>query len=467
MNPSAFAEEDHMFKKYVLLKLLDLGFRVFGGAVRNHVWGSVHESERVRSLGSEYLFRRFDHFYHPQSWHNRKMDYNDIDCIGTYEQFASLTGPEMRKNGDLKYAIFEKALNYPIEGLTIAKDVLETFTVKISLKIPLNRRYSVDVDMFVCKSDKLHQLYKTLGANLDFACNGLCVQRVDGVMTTSFMCHSSYERLDKVMTHLKQDEALLLNRKVDRNMYHRVIKMMSSGWFVEFGITSHRGLTEPPTRLFVLARTKDVLRCHICNKRNNTNAGQVYARIDGDTFHFDCYVTMSVCCYEVMNCVLFNGERFVFNEAQYQELSTPEIVRDVDVVHELSATPLGDAADLQQVSIRELQDPDQRLDIAGQVHTPEPIRVNDVQVIGNAAFFGAIAADISPYEVELMRRRLGPEAPETPEDSIESHEKKLTELESANVLVLKFPLCRLPEMILLLCDFQKYLTSVFYQVLRS
>lgn len=293
----------HWFRQYVLNKVLDLGFRVFGGAVRNRIWRSINEDDRKKRFGQDYLLNMWDPEFDSGSWYNRKGDIADIDCIGTYEQFSALTSKEMELYGDLKYKVSKNSLRYPIPDLEIIEGELDLFTIKVTSKIRSSSRHMVEIDMFVCKSDKLKWLYKLLETNLDFACNGLCMQKVDGVLTTSMLYYGSFDRVMKISAEMARDEASLMREMISKSTYHRVAKMISYGWFTEVGCLhdydADGDVTGGRNNLYLFARSSDTVPCILCSLQQVFYGTATYIRIDrSNCYHLSCYVEKSIECYE-------------------------------------------------------------------------------------------------------------------------------------------------------------------------
>ena len=169
--------ETSMYDQYVFHKILDLGFRIFGGSVRNRIWRSVNEQQRRKHIPC-FKERFWDPTFSQETIYNRWGGFHDIDCIGTYEQFAQLTCPEMVKFGDLKYQIKQKNIAYSIDGLEIKEGEIEFFHIQVKPKIMTREYRCTEIDMFICRQDLLETVYKRIYDNLDFECNGLCMQKI-------------------------------------------------------------------------------------------------------------------------------------------------------------------------------------------------------------------------------------------------------------------------------------------------
>lgn len=302
-------KNDHSYSQYVLNKFINLGFRIFGGAVRNRIWRSINERQRELYYGTtQYFDNLFNPDFSPETWHNRLGGYDDIDCIGTYEQFEQLEDPKMALYGDLIYKITEKRIKYVIEGINDIPSI-KTYSIRVSSKIRMLPK-TIKVDMFVCKKEHLINLYKVLYNHLDYECNGICIQKFDGIVTMSFMYYSSFKRVNDIVHKMKYDIATLHrltdNYTVPRNMYHRVAKMISYGWTTGFGsfspygndIFEHVSNTDLSS-IYLLARSSDSIICPICNDDRSTR--QLYIMINNLTMHLQCYIEHSMYCYEVLN----------------------------------------------------------------------------------------------------------------------------------------------------------------------
>jgi hypothetical protein len=312
------SEEYPQFCEYVFEKMLDLGFRIFGGAVRNKYWKSVYEEDRIDTFGPQFYLKLWDAEYCRDTWYNRRGVIEDIDCIGTYEQFKSLTSLEMKKYGDLNYYVVEKVMKYPIPDISIEKGKLEMFKIVVSQKLGLNRsminKY-VYVDMFVCQESYLPQLYRTLSVGVDFKCNGLCMQRINGVTTTSLLYGDNLIAFLDAINDMKDDIAKLHRRSLDHTLFFRTMKMIQYGWFVEiFKIKDPfvmRGFDpERPNSVFIFSRSTHSSYCEICNQvRGFGPVGEyIYVMVNGLHFHLSCYLSKSIEMYERLHGSTFDPE---------------------------------------------------------------------------------------------------------------------------------------------------------------
>lgn len=479
-------KDGNAFDQYVFRKIIDLGFRVYGGAVRNRLWRSVYEKQRKSQYDSRYFDLIWDYSFSPETEYNRKGTFVDIDCIGTYEQFQLLSSPEMDKFGDLRYKISEKTIRYPIPELEIVKGELETFTVKVTSKIRSHHNRSVEIDMFVCKSDKLDQLYQLLGRNLDFACNGLCMQKINGVIMTSLLHCSSFERQLAVIEEMKRDEASLMRHCVDKTMFHRVAKMIAYGWYAEFAsleFYNYDGNGYPTSnKLEVFARASDSVRCAICGERQESYRACIYARIGHKTMHLSCYIARSIRCYESNMGVRFG----------VSDTTEPDIV-DTDSVHEevltvsevLEPTPspvviesefepipdqFSEGTHAPSVASEENQDDSDIEELERftqfarrQEQTLDdvvPERNEHVQIVGNVAFFNGIAQELDEYELFNLRQQLG--IAENDDDDDDSDFDANEEIE-------RYSLCSLSsqkELLTVLKEFSEYMSRRYITARR-
>lgn len=482
-SATANAYDSHHFDQYVFRKILDLGFRVFGGSVRNRIWRSVNESDRKDQYGAEFFSRMFDRDYCPETYYNRLGGFADIDCIGTYEQYQQLSSPEMTKYGDLRYKISVKRIAYPIIGLVIREGELETFTVKVSSRIRSHRIHTVEVDMFVCKSENLENLYNILNDNLDFACNGLCMQKIGGVLTTSLMYHGSLERQLAIVNEIKRDEASLVQRSVTKSLYHRVTKMMAYGWFVEFDtlyVQNHDGYShEVQHKLHLFVRSTDSSTCHICNRtRTSAYDTHFYVRVNGLTFHLDCYVGRSIRCYEaIQSARLQPVEEPADNdsveqdiddctnpvlETQNSSLVLNEILQESQSNASLEAEysdpvpPIIDQPDNNVESDMVTRLADIRLHVPNNAIAERPERI---EIIGNVGFLNGIALELDEQDLVEIRRRFG-EA---------GSEDDLLSVGEANAEIERYHLCSLSnqgETLNNLRDFLDYISSRYMIIHR-
>lgn len=472
------ARDNHWFDQHVFHKFLELGFRVFGGAIRNRIWRTINESDRKQRFGDNYHTNMWDSNFDNESWYNRRGNFTDIDCIGTYEQYKLLTCPEMVKFGDLKFKVSTKKIAYPIPGIKVVEDELETFTVKVSSKIRSHIYRVVDVDMFVCKSDKLEQLYELLGRNLDFACNSLCMQKIDGVLTTSVMHRSSFERQYAIIDEMKRDEATLVN-PVTKTIYHRVAKMLAYGWFVEFDTFTLQNeyQEENEHTLFLFARSSDSVRCIMCDHAHHNYGSTLYVRVVNDIYyHLSCYVEKSIQCYEAVTGTRFTRQvsehQFVrigdpdINDAE-SEQSDSETSPELILVEPSDTTPVSN--ELTENNIRTADDEDDTasLDRFTQFARRQTQMLDDVvseendniQIVGNVVFFDGIAQTLNEQELADLRHQIGGTDVDV----------EVLDAEAARQSINYFRLCssfRHVDTLTQLKEFMEYFEQRYYIVLR-
>lgn len=489
--PSAFNSSDStydrlMFDQYVFHKVLDLGFRVFGGSVRNRIWRSVNDKYRRETI-PHFSEKFWDPSFNPETVYNRWGEFNDIDCIGTYEQYAQFTNPEMEKYGDLKYRIKVKKIAYPINGLEIKEGELETFTVKVTPKIRSRTHRSVEIDLFVCKPELLEPLYKTLYMNLDFECNGLCMQKINGSVTTSFLYYGSMERQIGIIDEIKKDDAILVHREVTKTMYHRVAKMIAYGWNVEFAkYESPFEHIAEDQKMFLFARQHDNFTCGICEDLGSDHShfeNIIYIKIGDSCFHFDCYVKKSREYYIHIN----------HTPPDYVEEVEPNVVDIVDDYLDPSNLPSDDESDTsaeahaaEAIEASEVEpESDVETTAAVEGFTPSeieslnrfsafartqpqvlddvvPERHQQVQIVGNVVFFDGIAQDATDQEIDNIRRQLNFY------DSYSEEDNEVTDVEATETAV-SYYLCsclKHKELLLQLIEFKQYIDRRYLFIRR-
>jgi len=432
------AKNIHNFNEYVYDKMLNLGFLVFGGVPRNITWKKLHESER-RKQNVDYLSLIWEKTFSSETWYNRRGEINDIDCIGTYSQFEELTGSTMMKYGDIKFSVVEKELKYPIPGLTIEKGTLEIFTVKAKSKILNQLLFLTHIDIFVCKPEKLQWLYKILGQQLDFACNGLCVQKLNGQMTISVLSGGCAFEHYEIYEQMKKDEAILCKRKVEKPMFHRVCKMLGYGWYVQVGAISHRQLYLEDKKLFVFGRySSNTVRCKICKMPTRDSSDSIYIKIDNLVmYHLSCYITKSIACYEVINDTTFPVIEPVVEPVvePSNESVEPDLVEPIDIIVDpvTSSTVVAVPSDIDSsttvvvnneyvpnsvedennyVSDEEAEESDDTAELNAFIaftrsRDPPPssqLNENTIQVIGDVLFHDGIAQNVDRETLEHYRQ---------------------------------------------------------------
>ncbi len=399
------AQDENNFNYYVLYKLLDLGFRVYGGAPRNQILRKVNKEEDKKNMGDKYYSNMWDSNFHKESIYRRRGIIVDIDCIGTYEQFNIFNSLEMKKMGDLKYLITTKKIPYPIPNINIIKGELETFNIIVTPKFKTNNRcYRTSIDIFVCKSNKLENLYQTINQIIDFRCNGLCFQKDNGILSCSLLYHSSIEKQIDIINDIKCNNAILANKySVNKDIYYRTAKMMSYGWNVEFDQLHFNNIDTftNDCRIFVLSRYAGSIYCTLCN--SSTILTCHYLKISTMTYHLNCYIDKSIECYQILN-----NEEFM--------KSIDPVINDTDSVQEsigIDVSITTEDIDLEDIIL----DPDDDIELLNRFthfarNQPQvlddviPEQNQDIQIVNNVAFFDGIAQPLDNNELINLRNTL-------------------------------------------------------------
>lgn len=266
------------FKNALFDRLLDLGFCIYGGSVRDKIWKYVHDSDRKQEHGlSVFNEKLHDLSFSPETVHNRLGNFNDIDCIGTYDQFKQF----IKLFPNIEFLKPEE-----IEGLPIKRKELEIFNVSV-----LPDR--VSIDMIVCTPEYIPYVNKFLWYNLDFACNGICVQKINNIISFSLLHNNSLETQISIINDIKNDIAHLMD---DKTSYQRIGKMISYGWYVNLAELSfpHFNIQKPNVTciMYMFARQSDSIPCKLCNIDNSTK--NLFILIDGLYYHAKCYVNQSI-----------------------------------------------------------------------------------------------------------------------------------------------------------------------------
>lgn len=283
----------HLFKKYIFSKLLDLGFYIYGGAVRNMIWKSVNLDYHKRRLGSSYDTDIYNKDYDPDSYYNRTGAYTDLDCICTTNQFKIIASKEMELYGDLKYVI-DNQLPYAIDA--------DKYTIQISPKF-INTQLKVKVDLLV--SDNIEKVCGQIYDQLDFMCNGFCIRKINGIESMSLLATEPLEIQLSALDQFKKDYAVI-KRPLDSSMYYRILKMVVYGWFTEIckisiNVENYGLLTNT---LLLFARKNNFMPCHLCN---NTNEDIIYVKIGTRISHLSCYLTESIKLYEIIYGITYDS----------------------------------------------------------------------------------------------------------------------------------------------------------------
>jgi hypothetical protein len=287
------------YKKSVFDMILGTGVRIFGGSVLSYVQRTLKEPELSEKYGKvELEIHRWKPDFHPETWYCRRGDYEDIDFIATYEQLELIK--LLSKHGYLKFEFMEKSLIYPVPGLIIKKGETEVLHGRIRSTFPDGLIYPViRFDTFVCKSEMLSNLYERISKNLDFECNGLCMQLIHENVTVTMMHDksfayliSTYGKIKMDIASLKKGESLEGRVMVDVDIYHRVAKMIKKGFFVEFGMIRPDSKRSSFHKLYVFGRSSDQHNCEMCKIKNiSQNKAVIYVKINDMIFHIGCYLS--------------------------------------------------------------------------------------------------------------------------------------------------------------------------------
>lgn len=461
INVSRHYTEMHKYGQFVLNRFLNLGFVVYGGAVRNYIWRDVTKEEVIEQMGDENHFMNLHNpDVHRESFYRRTGSFADIDCIGTPDLLAKLYGSEI---GDLDVVVTEKRITGYTFNINI-EDV-KRYTARVRSNIP-GSGFDVKIDMIICPGEQLESLYRLLNSNLDFECNGFCMMIHDGVKKISKLGGGFFEHEELIKAEMSKDIARLI-KPFDLDIYYRIVKMISYGWFVNLGeiLTS----VDEYSLIQLFARSNELPHCSICRESRYSIGGMhIGIRINGFDFHLSCYIEKSIICYEA-----FTGKKFTDSkepdlndagsesdesdsESNVSDSESTSVLSDINVSNILQNDYDSDDSDVSNESIRELdrfirftRSQEQNLDNV----VSNPVE-EDLVVVGDVAFFHGIVVDINPQQLEQMRQ-LRPVQPDvmTVEESIAS--------------IQYFTLCsRDVDFLIALYRLRNFIASGFYSAVR-
>jgi hypothetical protein len=255
------------FKDYVVNKLLNLGFIIYGGYVRETILRSIKNKERSKM---EY---NPDHFLFKPIY--------DIDCICNDFQFKELTSKGMEKYSDLKFSIKKSECCFVNENI-------EYYTGFIFNKI--NPIEKIKLDIFICKYNYFNSFINMLSISIDYLCNKLCMQKINGINTYALLSNTTNTKL--FINVLFELTNLVAYRNIEIVDNHRIHKMLSYGYKVDISYTISEFEIESYI-IYLYLRTLNDINCIICESEIN-NVPYLYANINNKFTHFKCYIDKSI-----------------------------------------------------------------------------------------------------------------------------------------------------------------------------
>ena len=304
MTCNAF-EYELTLKNQVLNLVLDLDFIVFGGVVRSRIQQMMSHKELKEKYGRQYYTKKYDPEFEPETLHIRTSNFNDIDCICSFDAYKKLMSTEVSKLSNFTFRITKGSPLYPINGIKLVKGEIEFMTVEAIPKIQIEsfkKKYQttdIRLDIFIYRQDKYEYLINSLWKNLDFICNGYCIHKDNGRETLSLLKGIVDHRYINGMENIYLKMAIL-HSTLNPKIYHRVYKMLKYKWKVEIGKSYN--FTNGSYSSILLYISNNYLTCAICNQElPESDILKINVIINNILMHFECYVKMSASCYETVN----------------------------------------------------------------------------------------------------------------------------------------------------------------------
>lgn len=345
------------FKDYIVKKLLNLGFIIYGGYVRDTF---------LKTLKNTISYYK---------------SINDIDCICSIHQFNELMSTEMKKYSDISFS-FKKTTCSFLDNVVDQEYVTHYSGFVISRINNSDRTY---IDLLVCNINYISQLVTILSRNIDFVCNKLCIQKINSIESYSLL-----NSLDNITLFTNTISLLnnLIAQKNNNTDNYRIQKMMSYGFKVDIGFVTSRFISENYTMYIFLQDCNE--RCIICN--NTLSVSNVFIDINNKVMHFSCYVSKSIEIFNNINAVDISRESILTNIEKEQ---TKEPIK-VDTVE---ANTSSEAVEPELLNfIKFTKSKEEKLETT----TEE----SDITIVNNTVFMGGIAMEPTFHELILTSREV-------------------------------------------------------------
>ncbi len=326
-------ERLYNFQKYVKDTLLEYDMCIFGGAVRNSLWRSIHEFNRIeRTDDMNYLEKIWDTTFDPDTVYNRTGIYKDIDAIVVEEIFDKFCD-EMKKHNRLK--LVRKSTKQEVYGSSEVNELLKENLVKrIDMYVypPFTVDYSfrVSADLFVCTSVEVsNRLKKTLANGVEYQCNKLCIEKYGNKIVTSVLGSSDVTKLAFILGQMKEDLAMRDSPYTVAPTY-RTAKMIEYGWYVDVG-PLYNYFRNPIVYVFI--RATDSEECNICHSSldgEEYNGRYLFVKIESKIAHSKCYIQESIRCREILEQSDRESEAFVEAEGSEEVFNGENITESAE-----------------------------------------------------------------------------------------------------------------------------------------
>lgn len=273
------------FNDYIAEKLLNLGFIIYGGYVRDKFSNIIKRSDFIKA----------------------KNCISDIDCICTICQFNELTCFDMKKYSDLSFS-FKKVTCDFLNTIELDSEFVSYYSGYVINKI--NKAERMYIDVLVCHNQYLSLLLSALNKSIDFLCNKLCMQKN---ITVSYSLLDSIDNTKLFVNVINQIDNLIAHKNAQLLSFSRIHKMITYGYKVDIGYNVDNNISY----LFL----SKINICQICNELTDK---YIMIQLDNKIMHFCCYINKSI---DLCN-ILYNKQ--ITRQTFLNQSEEPDIIEVKD-----------------------------------------------------------------------------------------------------------------------------------------